>query len=131
MTTVQIFHADRPTFGVGETPTDYTYVADCDVSGEVSRDPAHLLECGYLWTQNIEGSWSRGPTVGGRPNGDYRPTVTVRTALPVVDGRTYGLRSSSVGDVFMIDGKAFVVAGMGFEPLPEGHPFARYQEAAQ
>jgi hypothetical protein len=44
--------------------------------------------------------------------------VTVLGKLPVRGGKTYGYRSSMVGDVFQVDGGSFVVAGVGFLPLP-------------
>ena len=73
------------------------------------------LEFAYRWTQNIMDSWSlKGP-------GDSNDKVTVVGELPVVDGKTYGLRSTSVGDQMLVGTEKYVVAPMGFTTL-EGEP---------
>lgn len=69
------------------------------------------LEFAYRWTQNIMDSWSlKGP-------GDGNDKVTVVGELPVVDGKTYGLRSTSVGDQVLVGTEKYVVAPCGFETL--------------
>ena len=73
------------------------------------------LEFAYRWTQNIMDSWSlKGP-------GDSNDKVTVVGELPVVDGKTYGLRSTSVGDQIFVGTERYVVAPMGFKTL-DGEP---------
>ena len=73
------------------------------------------LEFAYRWTQNIMDSWSlKGP-------GDSNDKVTVVGELPVVDGKTYGLRSTSVGDQMLVGNEKYVVAPMGFTTL-DGEP---------
>lgn len=74
----------------------YTKVA------EVETDD---LEVAWELTNNLASSWSRDP----------HASVTVTTPLPVVDGKTWGLRSSMVGDVMIKDGIGYVAASFGFE----------------
>jgi hypothetical protein len=74
----------------------------------------------YAWrrTNNIDGSWSQGEFFeDGEYNHDYSPDVTVEAPLPVHNGRTYGLRSSMVGDIFIIGSRKFRVAAAGFKEI--------------
>jgi hypothetical protein len=68
------------------------------------------LEVAYRWTQNFEDSWS---IKDGNP--DNSDAVTIEAPLPVYAGRTYGLRSTSVGDEMEINGVRYVVASFGFK----------------
>ena len=73
------------------------------------------LEYAYRWTNNIDGSWSM--KIGADANDD----VEVIAPLIQHNGKAYGLRSTSVGDVMIVDdGEGFTdtfkVAGFGFEP---------------
>lgn len=71
------------------------------------------LEYAYRWTNNIEGSWSK------KIGGDANDNVTVVGHLPRHEGRTFGLRSSMIGDRFYVKGgEAYSVAMMGFKVLP-------------
>ena len=72
------------------------------------------LEYAYRWTNNVSGSWSRGDIEN---NGDYNSDVTVMADLPVHEGVTYGLRSTSMGDQMLIGNKKYKVAGFGFEEI--------------
>jgi hypothetical protein len=67
------------------------------------------LERAYFWTNNIDSSWSRNPA----------PGVSVLRPLHHKDGQTYGLRSSMVGDLFILNGKFFVVDSFGFASIDE------------
>ena len=72
-------------------------------------------EYAYRYTNNLDGSWSM--KLGEDANDD----VEVIAPLISHKGQTYGLRSTSVGDVMIVDdGEGFVdwfkVAGFGFEP---------------
>lgn len=96
----------------GYVPPGLIHVANVEFPGE---DHEHALEHAFERTQNIEGSWSRSIEIDGRRNHDYSAQVERLAPLPVFQGRTYGLRSSSVGDVFVIGDEAYRVAGMGFE----------------
>ena len=78
-------------------------------------DIFQATEYAYRWTNNIDGSWSM--KIGEDANDD----VEVIAPLIKHKGSTYGLRSTSVGDVlFVDDGEGFTdyfkVAGFGFEP---------------
>jgi len=79
------------------------------------RDIEAALEYAYMRTQNIQGSWSR-------PNNpDWSEDVTVLAPLPISKrtGALMGLRSTSVGDIMVIDGERFKVDYIGFESLDE------------
>jgi hypothetical protein len=69
------------------------------------------LEYAYRWTNNIMGSWSM--KLGEDANDD----VTVMAELPVYDGQTYGLRSTSMNDQILVGNKKYKVAAMGFEEI--------------
>ena len=69
------------------------------------------LEYAYRWTNNVMGSWSRDDL---EDNGDYNPAVK-RVAPLHEDGM--GLRSTSMGDEMIVDGKTFKVAMLGFEEV--------------
>lgn len=80
-------------------------------------DVIHALEYAWRWTNNVEGSWSikEEQFSDGSRNGDYNPNVEVVAPLKDYGGRKLGHRSSMVGDVFKIDGKAYTVASFGFK----------------
>ena len=77
------------------------------------------LEYAYRVTQNIEGSWSKGPAIEWEGeihnNPDYNPNIRVIQPLHEKNGNTYGLRSTSVGDEMIMDGQVFRVASFGFK----------------
>jgi hypothetical protein len=87
------------------------------------REGTDALEYAYFRTQNLEGSWSKGPTFEWdgeqHPNGDYSADVTVMQPLEHVDadGNEYGLRSTSVGDHLLFGTVKYRVASFGFEQL--------------
>ena len=77
------------------------------------NDEMASLEYAYRWTQNIMDSWSL------KMENDGNDDVEVVAELPVYDGKTYGLRSSMMGDRFYVeDGDAYECAMIGFEALP-------------
>ena len=113
---VQIHHCD----GVGQGPR---HVANVRFEGE---DIERALDYAWRRSNNIEGSWSRGMFLSdGSHNPDYSLDVELLVGLPHHKGRVYGLRSSMVGDVFVIESasrrEAYRVGRFGFEPceLPE------------
>jgi hypothetical protein len=113
---VTVYHHDFP-----DHPEALTAVATVQVAPTSAR-PNHALERAFRLTQNLEGSRSRGPTLDNGKgfmvdNPDHDPAVTVLAPLPVIDGQTYGLRSSMMGDVFEVGGTRYRVAAMGFTPL--------------
>ena len=74
------------------------------------------LEYAFTRTQNIFGSWSKGPQFeDGETNEDFSENVVPIAPLPTYLGRTLGHRSSMVGDLFAIDGKIYICKGIGFE----------------
>lgn len=73
-------------------------------------------EYAFARTQNIFGSWSKGPQFeDGEHNEDFSENVEVIAPLPVYLGRTLGHRSSMVGDLFIVNGNIYVCKGVGFE----------------
>lgn len=108
---IEVHHHDRDSGSL-------VHVANVEYECAIPED---ALDYAWEHTQNIDGSWSRGHIIvghNGEPfvNRDYDANVERLVPLPVHDGRQYGLRSSSVGDVFVIGDFAWKVAGMGFEP---------------
>jgi hypothetical protein len=88
-------------------------------------DTEEALEYAFRWTNNIEGSWTKGPEFDWNhepiKNMDYNPNVTRLAELEEVDGMIYGLRSSMMGDVFeVVGGDRYRVAMLGFELLNKG-----------
>lgn len=102
---IQVYHRDF------ETNTDV-------LVAEVLTDS---LETAYQMTQNLNGSWSKTRLmfVNDRlvTNEDFHPEVWVKAPLPVVNGREYGLRSTSVNDTMVKDGKKYRVAMFGFDEV--------------
>ena len=89
------------------------------------RTGNEALEYAYRWTNNVEGSWSLGVREfeDGESNGDYNPAVTVVGPMHVDEnGKTWGLRSTSVGDHMLMGTEKYVVASFGFDKLSDyGH----------
>ena len=48
---------------------------------------------------------------------DYSEDVTVMAELPVHDGVTYGLRSTSMGDQMLLGNEKYKVAMCGFDRI--------------
>ena len=86
-----------------------------------TRTGSDALEYAYRRTQNIEGSWSKGPVIEWEgqehDNGDYSEDITVMAPLETVDGKTYGLRSTSVGDHIVFGTVKYKVDSFGFSEL--------------
>ena len=100
MTQVAVIHA-----AFEETPRTVALVE----VGE--RTGTSALEYAYRWTQNIMDSWSL------KMEQDGNDDVTVMGELPVVDGQTYGLRSTSMGDHMLLGTTKYKVAMVGFEEI--------------
>jgi len=86
------------------------------------RTGVDALEYAYVRTQNIMGSWSKGPVFEWdgeeHDNLDYNEDVTVMAPLHKGDnGNEYGLRSTSVGDQLLFGTVKYRVASFGFEEL--------------
>jgi hypothetical protein len=87
----------------------FTDVAEVNVWHTEDIDEA--LEYAYRYTNNVDGSWSM--KIGADANDD----VTVLAPLHVANGRTYGLRSTSMFDRMVANGKTYKVAMMGFKEV--------------
>lgn len=73
-------------------------------------------EYAFMRTQNIYGSWSRGPVFeDGETNEDYSENVEVIAPLPTYMGRTLGHRCSMIGDLFVVNGNIYICKILGFE----------------
>ena len=85
------------------------------------RTGSDALEYAYRLTQNVEGSWSKGPVIEWEgqehDNGDYSEDITVMQPLHVSEGKTYGLRSTSVGDHILFGTVKYRVDSFGFSEL--------------
>ena len=98
------------------------YHKDCEGNGYTRvavvtvyhNDEKEACEYAYRWTQNIHDSWSH-------PEGieDKNPNVEIVGELPTRGGKTFGLRSSMMGDRFYISsGSVYDCAMIGFEEVP-------------
>ena len=104
--TVQHIEQDRNTGAV----VGFTDVAEVNVWHTEDVDAA--LEYAYRYTNNVDGSWSM--KIGGDANDD----VTVLAPLLVTaDGRKMGLRSTSMFDRMVVNGKTYKVSMVGFTEL--------------
>lgn len=130
-----IYHLQRPhENGCGLTKDEwyelahvvpYRYTSQDEIVGQIMAGAALLayapvaqveatdIEDAWTLTQNAVKCWSM----------DHDPRITLLTDdLPVIDGKTYGLRSTSVGDLIMDGEGAFhLVAPVGFKSIP--NPF--------
>ena len=104
---IQVIHAafeDEPSYvanylpGYKPTRTYKKYLSDETV------EVAAVLEDVWTATQNIEDSWSNGNAIGREYdfNCDKSPNIIVKKDLPVIKGKTYGHRSTSVGDYMIV-----------------------------
>ena len=101
--------------------TKSAYIRVAEVFCEGITDEKQACEYAYRWTQNIADSWSH-------PEGvtDKNENVVIVGELPVRGGRTFGLRSSMMGDRFYINsGSVYDCAMFGFDEVP-----VREEEAA-
>jgi len=100
MTQVAVIHT-----AFEETPRTVAFVEVGDRVGD------EALEYAYRWTQNIMDSWSM------KMSEDGNDDVTVVGELPVHDGQTYGLRSTSMGDQMLMGTTKYKVSMVGFEEI--------------
>ena len=99
------------------TPTVVAYV-DTSTMLVNSASEEEALTAAYHFTQNIFCSWSMGSELpDGSVNEDFNRNVLVMTELPVVDGKTFGLRSTSMGDQMIIGTTKYNVDMMGFSEI--------------
>ena len=86
--------------------TPYTAaVVDCPTDNILEA-----CEYAYRYTNNVDGSWSL------KIGSDANDNVEVVAKLHVdAEGKTWGLRSTSVGDHMQALGATYEVAGVGFK----------------
>lgn len=113
---VQVLYADRD--------GSYDHVANINFQHLSPNDPVDIkegLELSFQYTQNIMGSWSRGPRIEiegkFQQNPDWYSNVEVVKPLEIYNGQEYGHRSSMVGDRMLVDGKIYEVATFGFNEV--------------
>ena len=88
-----------------------------------NKGDTDALEYAFMRTQNIYGSWSRGPVFeDGERNEDFSENVVPIAPLPNYMGRTLGHRSSMTGDLFVIEEKIYICKTLGFELYKERQP---------
>lgn len=104
---IQVIHAafeDEPVYianyDPNYEPTDLykKYLSDNTIEVEA------VLEDVWKATQNVNDSWSNFSCIaeGNDSNLDYSDNITVKKDLPVIKGKTYGHRSTSVGDYMIV-----------------------------
>ena len=108
---IMVIHMDR------ETNTQEAVAAVTFDGNDINAG----LNYAYRWTNNIDGSWSKGEefVMDGQlyDNPDFNENVKVLAPLRKFMGRTIGHRSSSVGDMMVVDGETYKVASFGFEKM--------------
>ena len=113
---VTVIHMPHP----ADTESDAVRVAEVTIPAEITTESG-ACEYAYRWTQNLMGSWSK----KFYDNPDMNDNVRVLAPLHEIDGELYGLRSSMMGDHFIVHsdnawshneiGQAYECAMMGFE----------------
>ena len=92
------------------------HVANVEIAGYIPVMKA-LEEC-FRKTNNVEGSWSKGPTYVHDgvtyDNGDFSENVEVVKPLVVKDGIKWGHRSTSVGDYVVADNITYKCDNVGW-----------------
>ena len=99
-----------------DTPRTVAFVEVGDRTG------VDALEYAYRRTQNIDGSWSKGPVIEWEgqehDNGDYSLDITLMAPLHKdKDGKEWGHRSTSMGDHILFGTVKYVVGAVGFEEI--------------
>jgi hypothetical protein len=80
------------------------------------NDELDACEYAFTRTQNIFGSWSKGPTFeSGEHNEDFSENVEVVQPLVTFNGKAYGHRSSMIGDLFVVNGNIYICNTVGFK----------------
>jgi hypothetical protein len=119
---VQVLYADRNIF-TGDIEW-FDHVATVDAPEHYDAERA--MEYAFRRLQNLDGSWSMGPSImldgdfdqEHIVNPDYDPNVTVLKPLPRgVHGQELGHRSCSMFDRMIVDGKIYEVDCIGFKEV--------------
>ena len=104
--TVQHMKRNKATGGV----EGFVDVAEVNVWH--TEDINEALEYAYRYTNNVDGSWSM--KIGSDANDDVTVLAELHTTA---DGRKMGLRSTSMYDRMVINGKTYKVAMMDFDEV--------------
>lgn len=93
------------------------HVANVNVSELKEACIYEKLAYAYRWTNDIHGSWSISPEQqpDGTPGDDYNKSVEIIAPSTTLDGQAVALRSTSPGDVMVLEGAAYLVLPFGFE----------------
>ena len=115
---VMVLFADRNTI-TGEIEW-FDHVAN--VQAPEHYDAERSMEYAFRRLQNLEGSWSMGPSIeyAGEmvKNGDYSAFIDVLKPLHRGhDGQLWGHRSVSMYDRMIVDGKIYEVDCIGFKEV--------------
>lgn len=94
--------------------TEQSFVPTAIIHFDTRLETFEALDRTFAMTQNIEGSWSRGRVFNGTINKDHDPRIERLIPLHVVDGTVYGLRSTSMGDIAIIDGNKYELCLRGW-----------------
>ena len=109
---IKVIHRAYEDLGEHEEVAEVTVYRGADLNRNINF--------AYRVTQNLEGSWSRGKYMAdGELNEDYNPWVKSIKPLKVdEDGKEWGHRSTSGGDVFVLDtGEAYTFARHGLHRI--------------
>lgn len=96
-----------------------THVANVELEDSIPVEKG--LEIVFRKTNNVEGSWSKGPTFTHQgvehENLDYSEEVDLVKPLVVKDGVEWGHRSTSCGDYVIVNGDKWLCAYVGWEKI--------------
>ena len=97
-----------------------THVANVNLADDMPVKQA--LEVVFRKTNNVEGSWSKGPTFTHDgveyENMDYSEEVELVKPLMVdKQGKEWGHRSTSCGDYVIVNGDKYLCAMVGWEKM--------------
>lgn len=95
------------------------HVANVELNDNIPVEEG--LEKVFRMTNNVDGSWSKGPTYtfAGETydNPDYFKNVEVVKPLEVKDNKEWGHRSTSCGDYVVVNGEKWLCAMVGWEKI--------------
>ena len=98
---------------------EFVHVANVNVPKHqlgFQNDELDSCEYAFARTQNIFGSWSKGPQFeNGEHNEDFSENVEVVQPLLTCGGKEYGHRSSMIGDLFVVNGNTYICKTVGFK----------------
>ena len=97
---------------------EFVHIANVNVPKHqlgFNNDELDACEYAFARTQNIFGSWSKGQSFeDGEHNEEHSENVEVIQPLLTMNGKSYGHRSSMVGDLFVVNGNTYACKSFGF-----------------